>query len=128
MFAVIRTGGKQWMIHRMDPPEDPRRPPLGEHPFSDRFYFLNRIKRLGVVLLDDADHVGEILSFNDRKDHLHRAGPTFAIDARDARRDADVPQMHIPESLNTDLRNGEVGTFDNRGIYMTPLEATPCGV
>ena len=27
-YVLFRTGGKQWMIHRMDPPEDPGRSPM----------------------------------------------------------------------------------------------------
>ena len=27
-YALFRTGGKNWMIHRMDPPEDPDREPM----------------------------------------------------------------------------------------------------
>ncbi len=29
-YVLFRTGGKNWMIHRMDPPEDPTREPLPE--------------------------------------------------------------------------------------------------
>src|SRR3954471_15850543 len=29
-YVLFRTGGKNWMIHRMDPPEDPGREPLPE--------------------------------------------------------------------------------------------------
>src|SRR3954466_7685965 len=29
-YVLFRTGGKNWMIHRMDPPEDPAREPLPE--------------------------------------------------------------------------------------------------
>jgi bifunctional non-homologous end joining protein LigD len=29
-YVLFRTGGKNWMIHRMDPPEDPEREPLPE--------------------------------------------------------------------------------------------------
>ena len=29
-YVLFRTGGKNWMIHRMDPPEDPDREPLPE--------------------------------------------------------------------------------------------------
>jgi bifunctional non-homologous end joining protein LigD len=30
-YVLFRTGGKNWMIHRMDPPEDPAREPMPEH-------------------------------------------------------------------------------------------------
>jgi bifunctional non-homologous end joining protein LigD len=30
-YALFQTDGKNWMIHRMDPPEDPDREPLPEH-------------------------------------------------------------------------------------------------
>jgi bifunctional non-homologous end joining protein LigD len=30
-YVLFRTGGKNWMIHRMDPPEDPDREPMPEH-------------------------------------------------------------------------------------------------
>ena len=29
-YVLFRTGGKNWMIHRMDPPEDPDREPMPE--------------------------------------------------------------------------------------------------
>jgi bifunctional non-homologous end joining protein LigD len=29
-YVLFRTGGKNWMIHRMDPPEDPEREPMPE--------------------------------------------------------------------------------------------------
>ena len=29
-YVLFRTGGKNWMIHRMDPPEDPERAPMPE--------------------------------------------------------------------------------------------------
>src|SRR4051794_4022512 len=30
-YVLFKTGGKNWMIHRMDPPEDPEREPMPEH-------------------------------------------------------------------------------------------------
>jgi bifunctional non-homologous end joining protein LigD len=30
-YALFQTDGKNWMIHRMDPPEDPDREPMPEH-------------------------------------------------------------------------------------------------
>jgi bifunctional non-homologous end joining protein LigD len=30
-YVLFRTDGKNWMIHRMDPPEDPDREPMPEH-------------------------------------------------------------------------------------------------
>src|SRR3954452_14640859 len=30
-YVLFRTGGRNWMIHRMDPPEDPEREPMPEH-------------------------------------------------------------------------------------------------
>src|SRR5215218_365401 len=30
-YVLFRTGGNNWMIHRMDPPEDPDREPMPEH-------------------------------------------------------------------------------------------------
>src|SRR5919199_6052791 len=30
-YVLFRTDGSNWMIHRMDPPEDPDREPLPEH-------------------------------------------------------------------------------------------------
>jgi bifunctional non-homologous end joining protein LigD len=30
-YVLFRTGGRNWMIHRMDPPEDPDREPMPDH-------------------------------------------------------------------------------------------------
>ena len=34
-YVLFRTGGKNWMIHRMDPPEDPDREPMPERVRAD---------------------------------------------------------------------------------------------
>ena len=34
-YVLFKTGGKNWMIHRMDPPEDPDREPLAEQRHLD---------------------------------------------------------------------------------------------
>ena len=34
-YVLFRTGGKNWMIHRMDPPEDPDREPMPEPDRAD---------------------------------------------------------------------------------------------
>ena len=34
-YVLFRTGGKNWMIHRMDPPEDPDREPMPEQDRAD---------------------------------------------------------------------------------------------
>ena len=34
-YVLFKTGGKNWMIHRMDPPEDPDREPMPEQDRAD---------------------------------------------------------------------------------------------
>src|SRR5215216_1743152 len=64
-YVLFRTGGKNWMIHRMDPPEDPTRELMpegltpmtavtGELPASDKFSY--EIKWDGVRVLAYCEH------------------------------------------------------------------------
>ena len=56
------------------------RPVFREDTLANGFYIINGIKGIRMELLDDPNDMGEILPFDNGKDHLHFAGPSFTID------------------------------------------------
>ena len=52
-YVLFRTRGDDWMIHRMDPPEDPDREPMPEH-------VAPMLARTGTLPRDEADWAFEI--------------------------------------------------------------------
>ena len=52
----------------------------GEYTFGYGFYFLYGVECVRVEIFDYPDHLLEILSLDDGKDHLNLAGTTFPVD------------------------------------------------
>ena len=94
-YVLFRTGGKNWMIHRMDPPEDPDREPmpekiepmlarLGTLPAGDNWAF--EIKWDGVRAIGYADGGRlRLESRNGNDDHARATRSCASSAARSAR-------------------------------------------
>ena len=73
------------VAERVNPPEKPVRFPSGEYTFGYGFYFLYRVECVRVEILDDPDHMREILPFYDGENHLDLTGTCllYTSDAAD---------------------------------------------
>ncbi|MDP8943029.1 MAG: non-homologous end-joining DNA ligase [Actinomycetota bacterium] len=110
-YALFRTRGDDWMIHRMDPPADPSREPMPEHVEP-------MLARVGELPADDAAH-GYELKWDGVRVVLYCQGGRIRLESR---RGGDVTGRY-PElrALGRELGareailDGEVVAFDEHG-------------
>ena len=108
-YVLFRTGGKNWMIHRMDPPEDPTREPLPEwiEPMLASPGELPARRRLGV-----RDQVGRRA-----RDRLRRGRPRAADQPPHAQHHADATRSSraLGRALGTHeaVLDGEIVAFES---------------
>ena len=110
-YVLFRTRGKDWMIHRMDPPEDPDREPLpaGLEPMK---------ARTGDLPADEQGWAFEI-KWDGVRALLYAEGGTVRLEARSGNDiSARYPELRgIGRALGSHeaLLDGEVVAFDAQG-------------
>ena len=110
-YALFRTRGDDWMIHRMDPPADPTREPMPEHVEP-------MLARLGELPADDAAYGYEI-KWDGVRALLHAQAGHLRLESR---RGGDVTARY-PElrplgrelGAREAILDGEVVAFDEEG-------------
>jgi bifunctional non-homologous end joining protein LigD len=110
-YVLFRTRGDDWMIHRMDPPEDPGREPLPEHLEPMR-------ARTGDLPGDDSGWAHEI-KWDGVRALLYAEGGRVRLEARSGNDiTARYPELRgIGRALGSHeaLLDGEVVAFDAQG-------------
>jgi len=77
-YALFQTNGKNWMIHRMDPPADPGEEPMPEH-------VVPMLARLSKLPRNDADYAFEI-KWDGVRTILYCEGGRVRLESRNLRR------------------------------------------
>src|SRR5918998_548249 len=76
-YVLFRTGGSNWMIHRMDPPQDPDREPMPER-------IAPMLARTGVLPKDDENWAYEI-KWDGVRAIAYIGGGSIRLEARSGR-------------------------------------------
>jgi bifunctional non-homologous end joining protein LigD len=74
-YVLFQTDGKNWMIHRMDPPEDPEREPLPDH-------VAPMLATLAKTLPRDEDHYAYEVKWDGVRAIAYVEGGTVRLDGR----------------------------------------------
>ena len=110
-YVLFRTGGNNWMIHRMDPPEDPDREPM-----PDRI--LPMLARTGPLPADDAKWAYEI-KWDGVRGIAYVSGGRLRLQARTGRditpRYPELREVGRALAGREAVLDGEVVAFDGDG-------------
>ncbi len=114
-YALFQTGtgrqGKNWMIHRMDPPADPEEDPMPEH-------VVPMMARLATLLEDDRDYSFEI-KWDGVRTIAYIEGGRVRLESRNlidvSRQYPEVRKLGRELGSRTVVLDGEVVAFDEQG-------------
>ena len=110
-YVLFRTGGNNWMIHRMDPPDDPDREPMPER-------ILPMLARTGPLPADDAKWAYEI-KWDGVRGIAYVAGGRLRLQARSGRditaRYPELRELGRALAGREAVLDGEVVAFDADG-------------
>ena len=110
-YVLFRTGGNNWMIHRMDPPEDPDREPMPER-------VAPMLARTGELPTDDAKWAFEI-KWDGVRAIAYAEGGRLRLEARSGRditaRYPELRELGRALAGHEAVLDGEVVAFDTEG-------------
>jgi bifunctional non-homologous end joining protein LigD len=110
-YVLFRTGGNNWMIHRMDPPQDPGREPMPEH-------VKPMLARLGSLPVDDGRWAYEI-KWDGVRAIGYAEGGRLRLESRNGRditpRYPELRELGRALAGHESIIDGEVVAFDDAG-------------
>ena len=110
-YVLFRTGGKNWMIHRMDPPQDPGREPMPQH-------VKPMLARIGELPRDDERWAYEI-KWDGVRAIGYAEGGRLRLESRNGRditpRYPELRSLGRALAAHEAILDGEVVLFDESG-------------
>ena len=110
-YVLFQTGGKNWMIHRMDPPADPGREPMPER-------LVPMLARAGKLPKDDAAHGYEV-KWDGVRALGYVEGGRLHLESRNLKditsRYPELREIGRALGSRTAVLDGEVVAFDDSG-------------
>jgi bifunctional non-homologous end joining protein LigD len=110
-YVLFQTRGKDWMIHRMDPPQDPRREPVPSA--------LEPMKARGGELPPDQESWAFEIKWDGVRALLYASGGRVRLEARTGREVTErYPELRaLGRALSSHevVLDGEVVAFDDKG-------------